>query len=237
MLIDQEKCIGCSRCVPYCPVGAIALKERKAQINWDECVECGVCRRVAVCPTDAIYQQPLNWPRSVRAVYSDPLNIHKETGLAGRGTEEIKTNDVTGRFKKGEIGIAIEVGRPGTGARMKELEKLTVALAKSGFRDHCPLNPLTNLINLENGEIPEDIREEKVLSAIIEFSVKENEMLDALKIIEETAAELDTVICVDVAVRAKEEGVWVTSELFKASKWQHRPNAKINIGLGKPLAE
>lgn len=237
MLINQETCIGCGRCVPYCPVGAIVLKDRKAQITWDECVECGVCKRVSVCPTNAIYQQPLEWPRSVRAVYSDPLNIHKETGLAGRGTEEIKTNDVTGRFKRGEIGIAIEVGRPGTGARMKELEKLTVALAQAGFKEHCPLNPLTNLINLETGEIPEDIREEKVLSAIIEFSVKENEMLEALKIIEETAAHLETVISVDVAVRAKENENWATTELLKQSKWQHRPNAKINIGLGKPLAE
>ncbi len=94
MKIDQEKCIGCGLCVPWCPGGAIKVENKKADIIWDECIECGVCLRVAVCPKKAIYQQPLEWPRSVRSIYSDPLNVHKETGLAGRGTEEIKTNDV-----------------------------------------------------------------------------------------------------------------------------------------------
>ena len=79
MLIDQDKCIGCRKCVPYCTAGAIYIEGKKAKINLDECVECGVCYRVKVCPSDAFYQQPLEWPRSVRAIYSDPLNIHKET--------------------------------------------------------------------------------------------------------------------------------------------------------------
>ncbi len=30
------------------------------QIDLDECVECGVCLRWRVCPTDSIYQQELN---------------------------------------------------------------------------------------------------------------------------------------------------------------------------------
>ena len=236
MLINAEKCIGCGKCVPYCPMNAIEIAEKKAVIVFDECVECGVCKRVECCPVDAIYQQPLEWPRSVRAVYSDPLNVHKETGLAGRGTEETKTNDVTGRFKKGEFGIALELGRPGIGARLRELEKLTVALAQNGFRDHCALNPLTNLLNLETGEIPPELREEKVLSAIIEFSVKEHELLDALKVIKETAATLDTVFSCDVAVRGQ-EGKWITSKILEDAGIYYRPNAKINIGLGKPYVD
>ena len=114
MLIDSDLCIGCGRCSDYCPVDAISVdrKNKTAEINLDECVECGNCLRQAKCPKDALYQQELTWPRSVRSVLSDPLTITEESGIAGRGTEEMKTNDVTGRFKRGFVGVAIEMGRP-----------------------------------------------------------------------------------------------------------------------------
>jgi len=123
MQISHEKCLGCGKCVPFCPVSAIRHDHhnQETMIDFDECVECGVCLRIGICPADAIKKTELTWPRSVRSIYSDPLNIHKETGLAGRGTEESKTNDVTGRFRRGEFGIAIEVGRPGIGTSLIEL--------------------------------------------------------------------------------------------------------------------
>lgn len=99
MKINEDKCIGCSLCVSWCPSNALSIVDNKANIDLDECTECGVCLRASVCPVDAIYQQELEWPRIVRAIYSNPLIVHKDTGLAGRGTEEIKTNDVTNRFK------------------------------------------------------------------------------------------------------------------------------------------
>jgi hypothetical protein len=172
----------------------------------------------------------------VRAIYSDPLNVHKETGLAGRGTEEIKTNDVTGRFRRGQAGVAIEVGRPGLGAKLKELEKLSIALARYGV-EFEPKNPLTNLINRRTGELPAEIREEKVLSAIIEITVPEAKLLDVLALIKETANGLDTVISMDVACRAAQDGTWPCAEILKEAGLFYRPNAKINVGLGKPYID
>ncbi len=236
MKIDQEKCVGCGSCLPYCPAGAIVMDEACARIALDECVECGVCRRVAVCPVDAIEQQPLEWPRAVRAIYSDPLNIHKETGLAGRGTEEIKTNDVTGRFKRGFVGIALEIGRPGIGARLRELEKLSMALARYGV-EFEPKNPLTNLINPVTGELPPEIRDEKVLSAIIEVAIPESELLAVLEVIRTTGETLETVFCVDVACRAGLEVRWPMLATLREAKTYFRPNAKINVGLGRPFVE
>jgi NAD-dependent dihydropyrimidine dehydrogenase PreA subunit len=233
MIIDEEKCIGCESCLNWCPMEAIRMGDEKAVIDLEECVECNVCRRVEICPVDAFVQKPLEWPRSVRAIYSDPLNVHKETGLAGRGTEEIKTNDVTGRFRRGVAGVAIEVGRPGVGAKLKELEKFSIALARYGVVFE-PKNPLTNLINPQTGRLPEEIREEKVLSAIIEFAVEEAKLLDVLALVKETAKDLETVISMDVACRAAEDGTWPCARILKEAGIVYRPNAKINVGLGKP---
>jgi NAD-dependent dihydropyrimidine dehydrogenase PreA subunit len=233
MFIDDDKCIGCESCINWCPMEAIRMGERTAVIDPEECVECNVCRRVEICPVDAFVQKPLEWPRSVRAIYSDPLNVHKETGLAGRGTEEIKTNDVTGRFRRGIAGVAIEVGRPGVGAKLKELEKMSMALARYGV-EFEPKNPLTNLINPQTGRLPAEIREEKVLSAIIEFAVQETKLLDVLALIKETAKGLETMISMDVACRAAEDGTWPCARILKEAGIFYRPNAKINVGLGKP---
>ena len=236
MFIDEEKCIGCESCINWCPMGAIRMDEETAVIDQQECVECNVCRRVEICPVDAFVQKPLEWPRSVRAIYSDPLNVHKETGLAGRGTEEIKTNDVTGRFRRGMAGVAIEVGRPGLGAKLKELEKLSMALARYGV-EFEPKNPLTNLIDPKTGRLPAEIREEKVLSAIIEITVEEAKLIDVLALIRETAKGLETVISMDVACRAAQDGTWPCAKILKEAGITYLPNAKINVGLGKPYID
>ena len=236
MLIDKDKCIGCGKCVPYCVANAISVKDKKATINLDDCVECGVCLRAAGCPKKAIHQPKLEWPRSVRSVYSDPLNVHKETGLAGRGTEETKTNDVTGRFKQGQIGIAIEMGRPLLGSRLRDLEKISMAVAKAGV-EFEPKNPLTNLIDKKTGRLPPEILDEKVLSAIIEITVPKNRLLEILEVIENAGRELKTVFSVDVASRPGTDGKWEGEQILSEAGIYYRPNAKINVGLGKPFIE
>ena len=38
MKIDEEACVGCSPCLPYCPMDAISFDRAKAaRINSDEC--------------------------------------------------------------------------------------------------------------------------------------------------------------------------------------------------------
>ena len=119
MKIDEKECVGCGQCLAYCPMGAINMDEDAdfAMIDEDECVECGVCFRSKVCPVDAFEEEIHPWPRSIRAAFSNPLLVHKETRVPGRGTEEAKTNDVTGQFRKGFVGVTTEMGRPGLGAR------------------------------------------------------------------------------------------------------------------------
>ena len=129
MKIDVEKCIGCELCHPYCPVGAIATKvldgESVSEIDQDQCVECGTCyERSQICPVDAIYRPELKWPRTIRESFSNSNASHTSTKTQGRGTEEMKTNDVTGRYDFGVCGVALEFGRPG---RNKMLEGVDIA--------------------------------------------------------------------------------------------------------------
>ena len=216
-------------------MNAIQIQDKKAWIDADACVECGVCYRVGVCPADAIQREKLIWPRTLRAAFSDPLNIHTETNMAGRGTSEMKTNDVTGRFRRGKCGIALELGRPGIGTRMSEIEKITRVLCEEGMVLE-PLNPLSRLIDGGTGEVSSEIRKEKVLSAVVEFSVDEERLIPILQKIQRQAGQLDTVMSVGVAYRSDREGSFqeVLRRLDQAGFF-YRENVKMNMGLGSPL--
>lgn len=50
--VDPKKCIGCAECSKVCPVGAIAMHEKKAFISKDVCIGCGEC--LTVCPKKAM---------------------------------------------------------------------------------------------------------------------------------------------------------------------------------------
>lgn len=52
--VARKRCIGCGRCLSWCPAGAIKLDEEssKARINNETCVGCGEC--IVICPQNAI---------------------------------------------------------------------------------------------------------------------------------------------------------------------------------------
>lgn len=237
MKIDPELCIACGACIEYCPMEAIKAGADVSVIDQDECVDCGVCYRSKVCPVDAFIFEPEPWPRSVRNVFSDPTKVHKETRIAGRGTEEMKTNDVTGRFRRGWVGMGCEFGRPGVGARFRDLSKVAQVLARHGV-EFEPMNPVTGLMqDRKTGEIQEDVLNEKVLSAIIECLYpieKFEEIMGALK---QVSREIDTVFSCEVISRAEPDGSYPVRKKLDELGIPYYINGKQNIGLGRPRAD
>ena len=56
--IDEERCIGCTKCLPPCPVDAITGAPRRMHTVIAElCTGCELC--VAPCPVDCIIMIPL----------------------------------------------------------------------------------------------------------------------------------------------------------------------------------
>jgi ferredoxin len=243
--IDREKCIGCGRCTFYCTMwGGIMHLERDkrnptrivAVIDEDECVECSVCLRSGCCPTDALYQPDLSWPRIVRKNFSDPLKIHPETRIPGRGTEEMKTNEVTGRYRRGIYGLALELGRPGVGTRFSDVEKVTRALAELGvaFEENNPVTKL--MVNREKGIMNPEVLGEKVLSAIVEFIVEERQLPEVLDVVERASKRLDTVFSGDIIARVPPDGSIPYVDVVQKMNRFISINGKSNVGLGRPLA-
>ncbi len=56
--IDDDRCIGCARCIPACPVDAIVGAQKLAHtVIADHCTGCELC--LPPCPVDCIELRPL----------------------------------------------------------------------------------------------------------------------------------------------------------------------------------
>jgi hypothetical protein len=233
----------------------------RATVNLDECVECFTCYRGLskehlnptvvrtlrgflkrlrirfdpepdVCPTDALSPQELTWPRLVRRAFSDPLVPHESTGVHGRGTEEVKTNDVTGRVQEGEAGFTIEFGRPGVGVRFRDIQTLTMALAPLPITFE-PKNPVFSLMSdPATGAIRADILNEKVLSAIVELKTPLAHVPQVLRVVEDLAPTLETIVSIGVATRCDAQGESALEPLLKREGYTVY-RGKTNLGLGR----
>jgi len=235
---------------------------KRATVNRDECVECYACfnglsqehlnptvvrtmRKVFqflrlrfdpepdICPTAAFEPEELVWPRVVRRAFSDPRVPHESTGIEGRGTEEVKTNDITGRVKVGEVGFTIEFGRPGVGVWMREIQRMCSRLAQAGVSFEKK-NPITSLMSDEAaGQLRKDILDEKVMSAIVEIKVPVERTEEIIRLVWEVEKELDTVVALGVGTRCDADGEdHVVAPILERLGYKLE-RAKTNTGLGR----
>lgn len=235
---------------------------KRATVDRNECVECYACfnglsqehlnptlvrtmRKLFqlvrlrfdpepdVCPTAAFDPEDLQWPRVVRRAFSDPRVPHESTGVQGRGTEEVKTNDVSGRVQMGEVGFTIEFGRPGVGVWFHEIQKMTGALAKAGVAFEKK-NPITSLMSdVATGTLREDILGEKILSAIVEIKVPVARTEEIILLVREVEKQVDTVVALGVGTRCDENGEDNLVAPILERLGYKLERAKTNVGLGR----
>ena len=237
-------------------------KIKRATIDRDECVECYACfngmsqehmnptlvrgmRKVFsmmrlrfdpepdVCPTAAFEPDELAWPRVVRRAFSDPRVPHESTGVEGRGTEEVKTNDISGRVKTGEVGFTIEFGRPGVGVWMREIQDMAWTLAKAGVAFE-KRNPITSLMtDVNTGTLRTDILNEKVMSAILEIKVPVSRTEEIIRLVWDVEKRIDTVVALGVGTRCDEAGNETIVAPVLERLGYKLERAKTNVGLGR----
>src|SRR3954463_10000725 len=235
---------------------------KRATVNLAECVECYSCynglsqehlnptmvrpvRKIFqwmrvrfdpepdVCPTAAFEPEELVWPRVVRRAFSDPRVPHESTGVEGRGTEEVKTNDVSGRVKVGEVGFTIEFGRPGVGVWFRDIQKMSTALAEAGVSFEKK-NPVTTLMSdVASGKLREDILNEKVLSAIVEIKVPVERSEEIIRLVWDVEKRIDTVVALGVGTRCNLDGEETVVAPILEKLGYKLDRAKTNIGLGR----
>jgi ferredoxin len=235
---------------------------KRATIDRQECVECYACyngmsqehlnptlvrgmRKIFqmmrlrfdpepdVCPTAAFEPDELTWPRVVRRAFSDPRVPHESTGIEGRGTEEVKTNDISGRVGVGEVGFTIEFGRPGVGVWLRDIQQMCWALADAGVAFEKK-NPITSLMSdVATGTLREDILNEKLMSAIVEIKVPVERAEEIVRLVWEVEKRIDTVVAMGVGTRCGPNGEEdVVAPILEGLGYKLN-RAKTNIGLGR----
>lgn len=196
----------------------------------------------AECPVDALRQPDLSPPRLLRKLFSDPLATFEETEVPGRGTEEMKTNDVTNNVGFGEAGWGVELGRPGVSTKFTDVEKVAMAIARHGV-EFLDLNPVSMLIDHETGRFtednpwgmaPESIRRVRSLSAIIEFKTPKEKVPEIIQTLKEVSGEVDTVFSVGLISRWRNGEPELMPLVEGIPDIRVYPNGKHNMGIGRP---
>lgn len=233
MKVLQSRCDGCGECLTICPTDAIGFRENTIFVDRDQCVECGVCWRTTVCPHGVFAQEALVWPRVLRAMFSDPATEHRRTGLAGRGLEAEKTNDVRHTYTGDIVAVAAEIGRPGLGASFQDVQRITRAMAECGARFTVE-NPLSDLfIEPDRGLLHPEILGERILSIIVECLVRKIDLKRTLQSVFDAAAGLDAPVLISLAGAYADDGTLPYESVLKEMGLSCVPTGKVNLGFGQ----
>ena len=122
------------------------------------------------------------------------------------------------------------------GARFRDVEKVAMAVAGFGV-EFEKINPTTSLMSDPGkGKFKGDILNEKVLSAILEFSVPLHRLPELFKVLKTVSREIDTVFSLCLITRLERDGSIPAEKTMRELGIWCAPNGKNNVGLGRPLA-
>lgn len=111
--VQQNRCIGCGKCLSLCRFDAIQTENGKVSINEYACEGCGVCQ--FVCPEQAITLEPD--AAGTRELYSAESVFSTATLKMGRGNSGKLVTDVKLAMLKAAppCELAVIDGSPGIG--------------------------------------------------------------------------------------------------------------------------
>ena len=159
ILIDAEKCVGCSLCINDCPAGALYLDNNKAVPRNSGCLECGHC--FAICPANAVSMK--NYDISgcdkiglMTAFNSDDLLLAMKSRRTVRQFKDIPV-------EQKKIDKILEAGRYSPtgansqnvaytilGSKQREIEDKCVRLFRSGQKLAAPLAEMVKNIRIDD---------------------------------------------------------------------------------------
>jgi hypothetical protein len=233
---------------------------KRAKVNLQECVEYYACytglsqehlnptivrttRKIFqmlrlrfdpepdVCPTAAFEPEELTWPRVVRRAFSDPRVPHESTGVEGRGTEEVKTNDISGRVKSGRP-ATIELAGPASASGCARFSSCAGrSLTRGRVREAEPDHLL--MTDVATGTLREDILNEKLMSAIVEIKVPVERVEEIVRLVWDVEKRVDTVVALGVGTRCDEKGEDNVVAPVLERLGYSLERAKTNVGLGR----
>ena len=157
IMINEEKCIGCSLCVDDCPNACLHLENGKAHISSKAfCIECGHC--YAVCPQGAI--------RMTNYKYKDepvvPMTeLDSDTLLSAMRSRRTIRHFTAQAVEDDKIRKILEAGRYSPtggnsqnvsytilGSRQAEAEAICVGIFRKGQKLGAPLLDFLKQINI-----------------------------------------------------------------------------------------
>jgi hypothetical protein len=146
----------------------------------------------------------------------------------------MKTNEVTRRFVMGQVGVAVKMGRPGIGTSFRDIDRLTQAMACHGV-EFEPNTPVTGLMtDPGRGILREDVLNERVLSAIIEFKLPAEKLAVILLLFHDLAYECKvhpkTISSLSLNRRGINANAKKRPDAHFLANAEHRPDFKFSGG-------
>lgn len=159
VFFNEEKCLGCFRCVDACKFNAIERGGKKPKFNRLLCEGCGACE--IVCPGKAIEVKPVSnaWIREGKSEYGFPVVMGElKMGESGSGkivTEVRRVGEELGRKEKSEIMVldsAAGVSCPVIASlRGSDFAVLVTEPTPSGFQDLKRVLGLVEFFRIPSG--------------------------------------------------------------------------------------
>ena len=104
-VIIEKDCIGCTKCLPPCPVDAIigASKQMHTVIS-EQCTGCELC--VSPCPVDCIVMFPIDENNTLSVWNKDKADSARQRFMNKRQREEHLKFEKMERLKKQKLALA-----------------------------------------------------------------------------------------------------------------------------------